>query len=344
MPAEAKFVVALALSVGVVGPMLFLGVGGCIGFAWPKFPYWVKIPLQVVVGTFAGARIGRETVADMRGIGRPILFTTAWMVSSALMIGYLADLLTEVGLATALLGCNPGGLVEMSAMAVSVEADVPTVAILQSFRLVVTMVLVPLLARRNQAVTMPSSGSPVVVSSSDLSLGSLTPCVPSRRFPWAFTLVLGAVGAVFFVTLGVPAGPVVGSLLLVALVSAATGRVSRIPQGLRTAAQIGIGALIGASFTPQTALLLRGSWVAVVLATAATMGSGLILAHFMRSWLRSDARTALLACAPAGVTQMALIADELGADVLGDRLPTYATHVLGCCSSDYLPVVALIDV
>ncbi len=55
---------------------------------------------------------------------------------------------------------------------------------------------------------------------------------------------------------------------------------------------------------------------AAVVVTAATLASGVALARVLRDWVGLEPATALLACAPAGVTQMAVVADEIGADVL----------------------------
>ena len=51
----------------------------------------------------------------------------------------------------------------------------------------------------------------------------------------------------------------------------------------------------------------------IVGATLATLASSFLLAFVIQRWMRLDAGTALLGCAPGGLTLMPVIADELGA-------------------------------
>jgi hypothetical protein len=74
-----------------------------------------------------------------------------------------------------------------------------------------------------------------------------------------------------------------------------------------------MGIFIGGTFNAQTLVELRASFVIVVATTIATVTSSLFLARFVQRWLKVDVQTALLACAPGGLTQMAIVADELGA-------------------------------
>jgi membrane AbrB-like protein len=88
------------------------------------------------------------------------------------------------------------------------------------------------------------------------------------------------------------------------------------PPLLRLVALLGMGSYVGAGFSDQTLSQLREIALAAVLVTAATVASGVALARLLRDWAGLDSATALLACAPAGVTQMAVVADEIGADVM----------------------------
>ena len=87
----------------------------------------------------------------------------------------------------------------------------------------------------------------------------------------------------------------------------------RPPDQLRTAAQLGIGILIGTTFSPQTAVQLAHNFLPVIGAASALVASGLVLSRTLQRTLGLDTQTALLACSPAGLSQMAALSEELGA-------------------------------
>ena len=132
---------------------------------------------------------------------------------------------------------------------------------------------------------------------------------------WLFWLAVGLIGALVFSWFQVPAANVIGSMLFVSAFRVIGINIERPPVELRTIAQVGLGILIGLTFTAETVQLLLTSFPLVIAITAATIISSLMLAGVLKRILRIDMQTALLACAPAGVAQMGIIADEVGAIV-----------------------------
>ena len=292
----------------MLGPMILVGAAACVGLAPVSFPSWVKLALQIVIGASVGIRLDRKTAAGLRSLLRPVAQSTLWMISSALLIGGVLACTGHADLVTALLGTAPGGIAEMSAMAVSLEANVALVATLQALRIFATMLVVPLYVRRQAAKqALPARPAPQPVAQPALST--------SRQLPWIACLGAGAAGGVLFSWLGIPVPGVVGGMLAVAGLQVAGLAFQEPPAWLRTVAQVGLGILVGTTLNRETVAQLGSQFLPIMLTTAATVANGLILARFVQGWLHSDAQTALLACAPAGVTQMAVIAEELGAQV-----------------------------
>lgn len=90
--------------------MLCVGAAACCGVSRVAFPPWFKTALQIMVGAFVGCNVDRRTSARIRALAGPLAFATAWMTSSALLIGFLFARYTGVGLVTALLGTRPAAL------------------------------------------------------------------------------------------------------------------------------------------------------------------------------------------------------------------------------------------
>ncbi|MHB1415451.1 MAG: AbrB family transcriptional regulator [Chloroflexota bacterium] len=343
----------------MIGPMIIIGAAICLGLPQIALPSWVRVVVQVIIGVYAGSRVTRNTVQQMGKLGKSIAFATFWTVGASVAIGLLVGFLAHVDHATALLGCAPGGAPEMTAMALAVGANGPMVALLHTSRLVTTVALVPFLARRDfQARAVPalagaSAGAadgvgplPVYAGGQEItSQGATLAKLVSRANKEGkkiatgrllFTLAAGVAGAVLFSVVGVPAGGLVGSLLAVALASTTTSLTTRPPVALSTAGQLAVGVQIGLNLTPEAMRLLLTSIPLVVLITATTLGSGLMLSNFVQRSLGSDKSTALLACAPGGLTQMPIIADELGADITPVTMFQLARFV---CSIVVLPIL-----
>lgn len=290
----------------ILGPMLLIGAAACLGAALADFPAWLKTSAQAIIGVFLGLKFNRITVLRAKSLVWPIVVANAWLLLSGLLIGYALMRLARVDLNTSLLGTTPGGIVEMTVMAGSFQADVALVATLQAFRLVSANVSIPILARRQVNPHSPSDDA-VLFSHSRRVAGV------SCRAGWPICMLMGLSGGFFLTWLQVPAGGVVGALLAVGAIQLAGVEMAPLPAPIRNAAQVLAGIFIGLTFSAQTLVELRAAFLTIVVTTAATLASSLLLARFIQHWLRLDAQTALLACAPGGLVQMGIIADELGA-------------------------------
>lgn len=140
--------------------MILVGAATCLGVVDVVLPVWLRLALQMIIGTFAGYRLDQEAAQRIRKMGRPVLVVTVWTIGSALLIGYLLGILTGLDWPTAFLGTAPGSLPEMSAMALTMQANVAMVATLSSARLITTMLSIPFLARRsanNEKAAQPAA-------------------------------------------------------------------------------------------------------------------------------------------------------------------------------------------
>jgi len=308
---------------GVLGPMLLVGMASCLGIALPADSSWLKTGLQVIIGTFVGTSVNPRTISGIRSMGWPLAFVTAWNVGSALLIGYGLAFLGGFDLGTALLGTSPGGLPEMTAMAVTLHADTPTVAVLHSLRLGAILALIPLVLDRDRAARSPVPPG-IAAGSGNPSSGVNLPPLGLRAvraqvrdsLPWLATLGLGALGGALCLWAQVPAGAMTGAMVAVGLGGSLGVPMRRPPPLVRSLALVGIGTLVGVSFGPETVARLGDAALPLILATAATLGSGLAAACFVRRQLGIDFRTAFLACAPGGMSQVVMVADELGVDMM----------------------------
>jgi uncharacterized protein len=136
---------------------------------------------------------------------------------------------------------------------------------------------------------------------------------PERRAPaGAFAVGGGLVGATLLVLLNVPAGGIIGAVAGSAATSGFRGRPPP-PYGVRVVGLVLLGCAAGVRLDLQT---LETLWhlivpllVAVGLLLALDVGLATVLVHRYSV----DPVTALLACAPGGVSEMSVLADEANA-------------------------------
>lgn len=130
----------------------------------------------------------------------------------------------------------------------------------------------------------------------------------------AETLAFAAVGGLTFGLMGMPAGYLSGSILVVGI-AALAGRPMWIPPRTVQVLQVLIGISLGAVVTPET---LRGiatyplSIVVLIAATTAISIAGTAYLRAVHGW---DTVTAYLAAVPGGLSQVMAMAIDLKADV-----------------------------
>jgi membrane AbrB-like protein len=303
---------------GILGSMILVAVATMAGVPAFDFPHWSRVLVQSIIGGYLGLKIDRATVASTRAMLIPITISTVWFVTATLLIGYALARWTTIDLYTALLASAPGGVAEMTVIAMTVGADAALVATVQVVRLIASNVAVPFFARRHVGQHFGSRDESNDNGAVD----------PTRGLHWIVCLSVGVIGGFLLDALKIPAGGVIGAILAVATAQLAGLSMCAIPTRGRNLAQIFLGVFVGVTFTRQTLIELQSSFAIITAATVATLASSFLLARVIQYWMRLDAETALLACAPGGLSLMPIIADELGAQTFVVSLFQLARIVL----------------
>ena len=144
----------------------------------------------------------------------------------------------------------------------------------------------------------------------------------SRGFAWgqrdwpmpvgAPALAGGLAGALLLVLLQVPAGGIIGAVAGSALTSGVRGRVPP-ARAVRTIGMILLGCAAGARLEPSTLVALLRLVVPILLAVAVLLLLDVVLAAVLTRRYGVDPVTALLACAPGGVSEMTMMAQDADA-------------------------------
>lgn len=160
------------------------------------------------------------------------------------------------------------------------------------------------------------------------------------------TLVLlagGAAGGALLTLLQVPAGTLIGAVLgsaAVNRVAPAAGRARTLPAWARGAGLVLLGCVAGVRLDAGTLAALARVALPVAASIAVLLALDLLLAWVLVRRYRIDPVTAVLACAPGGVSEIAVIASRLGAR-MGVVLAIHSVRVLSVVLL-VLPVLVLV--
>lgn len=288
-----------------------LSIAG-INFSFPSQE--VTFVSKLVIGSYIGMMMDRKTISMLKEAALPALVVAVWMLSASLGTGFLLYSMTDLPLSTALLGSTAGGVSEMALLGLSLNADTITITLLQLFRVILFLVLMPFLAqwmskKNNATIANPKAPNPFNPN------GKVLLEKPSLK---AFLILsLTAISGGFIGrALGLPAGDLLGTMLFVAVLSIMHPCLPQVHPLARSLARIGVGLAIAQQVTRQTIQLLSSIFVPILILAVAMIFSGLALSWILHKITGWDYSTCLLASSPGGLTQMSIIADEVGANPL----------------------------
>lgn len=125
--------------------------------------------------------------------------------------------------------------------------------------------------------------------------------------------IAGTAGGLFLRKFRLPAGALVGALLAAMLVNSMYTTDLLYPYELRLFIQILSGLVIGTRFTRSDIRSLRSMALAVFILMAVLLATNLVFAFIMEYTTELSFMTSFFACAPGGVSDLALVATDFGA-------------------------------
>jgi len=128
----------------LVGPMALSAIIHLAGATEASPPSLIVAIAQVVMGSGIGCRFAGTKVKEVVRIVRVSLGSTVILLVSAVAFGFALEPLTGVPWFVLVLAYAPGGLAEMSLVALALDRDVAFVATHHIFRIAIIVMLAPL--------------------------------------------------------------------------------------------------------------------------------------------------------------------------------------------------------
>ncbi len=128
------------------------------------------------------------------------------------------------------------------------------------------------------------------------------------------TLLTAFTGGIAALKMKIPAGAIIGSILSVAFINIAFG-IPEIPIAIRVFTQILAGAFIGSRLTSKNVNEIKNLALPALILITTLMLSNIVLGLGLYFTSPLDLCTSLFAVVPGGITEMSVIADDMGADI-----------------------------
>ena len=327
----------------LLGTIAFVGFFRLSGYAIPLSPDFLSPLIQIVLGLYVGSKVTRETIRELKAMLPSVAIIVIWALSVVFVLGFILSRLTYLDPVTAILSSSMGGLPEMTVIALSTQANIAVIIIIQSIRMIVTVVAFPLILhtwmRKNGGedyVPFAPRGRPRINFAAPLEYiheqwGKINGSFFHVNQGWdrvspsllnlgrgLISLAAAAAGGILFMQLGVPAGAMVGSMFFVAIASVSGIPVVAPSSRVFGLLLVGVWLMVSDNFLPGTFVDLF-SWslfATVILSTVFIFLSSLLVSFVIHKFVGWDFPTSFLAAAPGGFTVMTTLAIKYNIDPL----------------------------
>jgi len=285
-------------------------VGLLVALAAPgrfDVPPWGFRAAQAVAGVTLGSYLEPDAMAALADAWLPVLLVSAGTLAVSLGAGVAFSRVTGLDAPTSALGLIAGGASGIVGMAHELGADDRLVAFMQYLRVLVVVLFTPLLI----AVAFGDHHALVEVTAAVERVG---PFGEARG--WALTLGLAVAGAVVATRLRVPAGSLLGPMILAGILTLLVpGGELVVPPVLRELSFAVIGMQVGLRFTPEALRQIGRLALPVLLTILALLVACFGLAVLLDVTTSASLLDSYLATTPGGLYAVLAVAYGSGADI-----------------------------
>tara|TARA_B100000315_G_scaffold242313_1_gene264362 strand:- start:1537 stop:2622 length:1086 start_codon:yes stop_codon:yes gene_type:complete len=309
---------ALTLAIGFVGSLIFvylklplpwiigaLFTTTCAAMMGQKLwvPDWMRSTSHLVLGTLFGTSVSPEFLDNFVNWFPSMIAVTAYVVIVIPPIIFYLVKVSRLDLITAYFSAAPGGLLPMTILGGAMGGDEKAISLIQSSRIILTVLIIPfsfaIFAGYEPTGSVGTGGSFQTLNLSDGLL----------------LLATSTIGYLIARPLKVPTPYLMGPMIAVAAFSMTGLNSAEVPDSLVAIAQCIIGANIGSMFNnikPKTVAktLFHGSVTSVFMIAFAALA-----AYFTQYFTDQSLYGLVLAFAPGGFAEMALVGFALGIDI-----------------------------
>jgi membrane AbrB-like protein len=291
----------------MIGPLIAMATSNIAG-ADLRAPRMARAAGQVVIGVALGLYFTPLVVRETLSFWPLLLLAAAVAIGLGVLSGWVLSAASGVDRTTAFFASVPGGATEMTLLGERFGARADRVALAQSLRIVVVVMVIP--------VALTYSGA----HGSDTYVPIQ---IPFRAPGLGLLLAAATVCGLVLARLKLPNAFMFGPLALSIALTAGDVQLSSMPGPLSSAAQTLLGCALGARFERRSFERAPRFVFGVLVSVGAAIAVSSAVAIAVAASIGLPAASMVLAMAPGGIAEMCITAKVLQ---LGVPLVT-ATHV-----------------
>ena len=290
---------------------LFLVAVFNIFFNRAFLPSYFKFITQIATGTFIGSRFRSEDIKMLKKVIVPGITMVVLMIAFSFLLSYLMSTFLGIDNLTSFFATAPGGIMDIYLIAYDFKANTSQVALLQLIRLISVISFVPFFTKKCYERNIKKS----VNSEQEIEKENKK----ERKFEikreksFLFTIIVGIIGGIIGYFSHLPAGTMSCSMALVAYFNVKTHK-AYMPIPLRKIIQSFGGALIGAKVTLGDVIALKDLILPIILIIIGFCLMNVLVGFFLYRTTKFSLSTALLSASPGGMSDISLMAEDLGAN------------------------------
>lgn len=265
-------------------------------------PQEYKVLTQIATGAFIGARIEKKDILGLREVLKPAILIVSCMALMNFILGYVLYKNSSLDLATALFSTAPGGMMDMTLIAHELNADSAKVVMFQLIRLISVIGVIPIFLKK----IIRKKGEAEVVKTYEKSKSDKKNSLENIILTIVVGIVIGYLSKV-------PAGALSFSMIGVGIFNIFLNR-GVMPIPLRQLIQMFGGALIGTKVSLKDVLEMGQLLHLVVIVIVGFLFMNIIIGLIVYKSSNFNIATSLFSAAPGGVSDISIIASEMGAD------------------------------
>jgi len=277
-----------------------------------EFPFFMKTVLQAIAGAFIGQRVTHKDLAELRHTLSAGLIMFFSMVIYTVLVGLLLNKVTQLDFATSLVSAMPAGLSDIAVISSDLGANSTQATVVQTVRTLFAIILLPQLAFRICEFITKDKTALEQERAATRKLDTKPQEIRTNRNLF-LTLCLAEGSGLLGKLSGIPSGA-----LTFAVFAVAGQNIIRknafLPLYLKLAAQCLTGVLVGINVTimdvQNMGLLIKPVLIVLLCSTFCNY----FCAFLLHKVCKLDLSTSLFGSIPAGVSDMALIATDMGGD------------------------------
>ena len=288
---------------------LFLVAVFNIFFNRAFLPSYFKFITQIATGTFIGSRFRSEDIKMLKKVIVPGITMVVLMIAFSFLLSYLMSTFLGIDNLTSFFATAPGGIMDISLIAYDFKANTSQVALLQLIRLISVISFVPFFTKKCYERNIKK----------DINLEEGKENKKEKKFEikseksFLFTIIVGIIGGIIGYFSHLPAGTMSCSMAFVAYFNVKTHK-AYMPIPLRKIIQSFGGALIGAKVTLGDVIALKDLILPIILIIIGFCLMNVLVGFFLYRTTKFSLSTALLSASPGGMSDISLMAEDLGAN------------------------------